>query len=455
MTETAQTLDRVSSLLAAVARDGMIGFDDTALLEVTRKVEEVGRLTDALRALAAAEVDERSRYELGQAGLAQSLGETRGMHLIEKLTLVSQREASRRVKLGRAIRSRVCLDGQIMPADFPQVSAAVISGQLGMDAAAAIIHALGQAAQRHALPERLEVAETALVEAGLTLSADLLAVRARVWRELLDPDGAEPRDEVLHTRRAFWIGREENGLTRFGGHADPINAALLRAALAERTGPSVMPRFLDVQDAPADAESLTGAARDPRTLEQKQFDIVVGLLSAGLRSSEGEPGSMRSLTTVVAVIQLSDLESGTGVGWLDDIEEPVSAATVRELACDGGVKVLTLGPDGEVLNLGRTQRYFNRHQRLALAAVDGGCIWNGCHAPPSWCHAHHVKGFADGGDTDIDNGVLICAEHHHLLHASGYRLRMINGRPWLLAPLWLDPEQTWQPLGKARVFMDA
>ncbi|MDJ0334777.1 DUF222 domain-containing protein [Salinibacterium sp. G-O1] len=455
MTEAAQVLDRVSSLLAAVALDGMVAFDDSALLEITREIEQVGRLTDALRALAAAEVDERSRYELGQAGLAQRLGETRGMHLIEKLTLVSQREASRRVKLGRAIRARACLDGQVLPADYPLVSAAVISGRLGVDAASAIIHALDQAAQRHATLERLEVAEATLAEDGLTLPADLLAVRARVWREVLDPDGAEPRDEVLRTRRAFWIGREENGLTRFGGHADPTNAALLKAALAERAGPNVIPRFLDAQDAPADAESLTGAARDPRTLEQKQFDVVMGLLTAGLRSSEGEPGSMRSVTTVVAVIKLSDLENGTGVGWLDDVDEPVSSATVRELACDGGVKVLTVGSNGEVLNLGRTQRLFSRHQRLALAAVDGGCVWNGCHAPPSWCHAHHVKEFGQGGLTDVDNGVLLCPEHHHLLHASGYQMKMINGRPWLLAPVWLDPDQTWQRVGKSRVLMVA
>ncbi|GGL02268.1 hypothetical protein GCM10007382_22750 [Salinibacterium xinjiangense] len=161
------------------------------------------------------------------------------------------------MKLGRAIRARVCLDGQIMPAEFPVVAGAIVSGHLGVDAASAIIHMLAQAAQRHALPERLQVAESALVEAGLTLPADLLAVQARVWRELLDPDGAEPRADVLHTRRAFWIGRDEHGLTRFGGYADPANAALLKAALAERAGPNVAPRFLDVQDAPADAETLT------------------------------------------------------------------------------------------------------------------------------------------------------------------------------------------------------
>ena len=59
---------------------------------------------------------------------------------------------------------------------------------------------------------------------------------------------------------------------------------------------------------------------------------------------------MTGVTSVVAaVIRLSDLDSGSGVGWLDDIEEPVSTATIRELACDGGIKVLTHGTHGEVL----------------------------------------------------------------------------------------------------------
>ncbi|GGL02274.1 hypothetical protein GCM10007382_22760 [Salinibacterium xinjiangense] len=88
LTEAAQVLDRVGSMLADVARDGMVGSGDMELLDLTREVEGMGRLTDALQALAAAEVDERSRHELGQSGLAQRLGETRGIQLLEKLTLV-------------------------------------------------------------------------------------------------------------------------------------------------------------------------------------------------------------------------------------------------------------------------------------------------------------------------------------------------------------------------------
>ena len=241
-----------------------------------------------------------------------------------------------------------------------------------------------------------------------------------------------------------------NGLSKFGGYADPVNAALLKAALAERSGPNVQPRFLSEEEL-----AVAPDTRDPRTPDQRNFDIVMGLITAGIRSSESTRKSMRSLTTVIAVVNKKDLEAGTGVGWLDDVAEPVSVATISELACDAGIRTLVLGDNGEPLYLGRTERLHSRAQRLALAVRDGGCIWSGCHAPPSWCHAHHVIEYRDGGLTDIDNGVLLCPAHHHALHASDYELRMVNGRPELRAPAWIDAAQQWKPLGKSRVTMVA
>lgn len=192
-------------------------------------------------------------------------------------------------------------------------------------------------------------------------------------------------------------------MTRFGGYADPINAAALRAALAERSGPAVAPRFLS-EDNRASETSPGMPLRDPRTREQRQFDIVFGLIMAGLRTTESKPANMRSLMTVVVVITLADLETGRSAGWLDDVDEPVSAASIHVLACDAGVKPLVLGANGEALWLGRTQRLFSKAQRLALTVRDGGCVWNGCHAPPGWCHAHHVLEYAAGGKADRDNG---------------------------------------------------
>jgi hypothetical protein len=178
----------------------------------------------------------------------------------------------------------------------------------------------------------------------------------------------------------------------------------------------------------------------------EQLDVLLGLVTAGVRST-----GQRSIASVTAVISLDDLEHGTGVGWLDGVDEPVSAESVRELICDAGVRRILLGNDGEVLAQGRRERYFTAAQRNALGVRDGGRVWPLCTAPPSRCHAHHVEEWSRGGRTDIDNGALLCSAHHHMLHNSPFAMKMIDGRPRLLAPPWLDPTRQWRTLGRSRM----
>ncbi len=202
-----------------------------------------------------------------------------------------------------------------------------------------------------------------------------------------------------------------------------------------------------------DGEVVT-TFRDPRTREQRQHDVLMGVISAGLRRTE-KTQSLRPLSSVTAVVSLRDLETGTGAGWLDDIGEPISIATVRQMVCDGGLRTVILGDAGEALFLGRTERLFTAAQRKALAARDGGCVWPGCSAPPGRCEAHHVVEWERGGATDIDNGALLCSAHHHALHASEFTMRMIDGRPHLLAPPWLDPQSAWKRMVRCRATMAA
>jgi hypothetical protein len=461
MNEANDLIERAAGMLAEVARVRSAALDDETLCLLMANVEQVGRLVDGVRALLAGEVEERSRYEFGSSGLAQRLGHSRAAHLIEHVTRVSQAEAVQRIRLGAAIRPGATFDGQELPAAFPRVAAEILNGRVGADAATGIIRCLTQASHTANLDD-LDRAEAALVETATMESADLVAVKARVWREVLDPDGAEPRDAEVRERRRFTMGRERDGIAVCTIAAESTVAALLRAAFSERSGPGVKPRFLDSDDTARGVETITTPdgdiienLRDPRTREQRQYDIFAGLLTAGLRATESQPGSMRSTTTVMAVIQLRDLENGHGVGWLNDVDESVSAATIRELACDSGYQKIVLGAHGEVLHLGIRERFFSTAQRKALAVRDGGCVWPHCTAPPSWCQAHHVIEYQSGGRTDIDNGVLLCSAHHHMLHASAFTMKMVHGKPRLLAPPWLDPDQMWKPLGRSRVSMVA
>ena len=72
---------------------------------------------------------------------------------------------------------------------------------------------------------------------------------------------------------------------------------------------------------------------------------------------------------------------------------------------------------------------------------------------PTWCHAHHVTEKHTGGPTNIDNGVLLCAAYHHMLHASDYRFTMRGGVPHLTARKYMDPTQTARRLRRHRAVM--
>ena len=47
---------------------------------------------------------------------------------------------------------------------------------------------------------------------------------------------------------------------------------------------------------------------------------------------------------------------------------------------------------------------------------DQGCRFPGCDRRPSWCQTHHVIPWHAGGDTKLDNLVLLCDFHHHTIH---------------------------------------
>ena len=458
-----QISDQLADLAAARAAIGAAvatnGLTDDALVEFTVELERAGRLVDALRAQAAADIEARSARVLGAEGLSDRYGFRTGAQFVEFLTRVAPAEARRRVRVGTATRAGETLLGDVLPAPHPQIARALAAGEIGVDSASIIIRCLDQASPT-ATAEVIAVAETELVTAAARDGADLVAVQARAWREALDPDGAEPRDERLRRLRSFRIGREnENGLTPFSGLADPYFAAMMRTAIDKANRPGVEPRFLSEADRQTgltleetDEGTVVESVTDPRTRDQRNYDVFQGLITAGLRATGTKKGEMRGLAQVTAVITMDDLRSGRGVAWLDHVDEPLSAVTCGELECTSGLAKVIIGDNGEPLYLGKHKRYFTAAQMRALAVRDGGCAWPGCGAPASWCDGHHVDGFhADDGPTDIDNGVLLCPYHHHKLHRSGFEIRMIAGRPHMRLTPAMDAAQRWRPVGRSRI----
>ncbi|MBS3745381.1 MAG: HNH endonuclease [Wenzhouxiangellaceae bacterium] len=66
--------------------------------------------------------------------------------------------------------------------------------------------------------------------------------------------------------------------------------------------------------------------------------------------------------------------------------------------------------------------------RRALQRRDRGCRFSGCTAH-KYVDAHHIVHWADGGETKMDNLVLLCRHHHRLVHEGGFDVRMTANGP--------------------------
>ena len=93
----------------------------------------------------------------------------------------------------------------------------------------------------------------------------------------------------------------------------------------------------------------------------------------------------------------------------------------RQLACDASRRTVLENERGEVLNIGRRSRTVPRRIAHALRIRDGGCRFPGC-GHRRWTDAHHIRHWADGGETSLDNLVTLCRYHHRSLHRDEYQI---------------------------------
>jgi hypothetical protein len=104
----------------------------------------------------------------------------------------------------------------------------------------------------------------------------------------------------------------------------------------------------------------------------------------------------------------------------------IAGDTARRLACDAGLVPVVEGRDGAVLSVGRRARAIPAAIRRALGLRDGGCRFPGCEQR-RFTDAHHIRHWADGGETALSNLLLLCRRHHRLVHEGGYRIEWDPG----------------------------
>jgi hypothetical protein len=463
MTDHTSVYDSIVAALAAL--DPVSSRPNEVLSELV-ELEGVGRLIDARRAALAGEVGQLSRPELGDEGLARSENFPTAAKLLAAVTGTSVREAGSRIELGQRLRAASQLSGAAGVSPFPEVAAAMSSGALGVDAAAAITRELGALDARGVDAESVRDAEQTLVSLGCQtvgdycFTADEITRFAVRLRDTLDPDGVAPRAERMHELRGMTMARSRDGMVRGRFALEPEQAAVWVTATHALQSPRFVPPSVP-EDAsatgdptPAD-ESLASdyVIRDARSSSQSLVDTVTDLIRIGA-AAPGMPKLNGAAPTVNVHVGAGDLASGTGAAWVDGLVDPLPVAVVEQLLCHADVIPTVLGSNGRILQHGKTRRVFSASQNRALAVRDGGCIWPLCDRPPSWCETHHVEPWSSAthppGRTDTDNGVLLCHFHHSHLHRSSWTLTMIDGAPHIIPPTWIDTSRTPRPCTRRR-----
>ena len=305
----------------------------------------------------------------------------------------------------------------------PDTGAALAAGRICLEQATAIIDVLT------ALPEvataaHLVFAEQFLLDKAQELNARDLRRLAAALVDAIDPDGAEPREDLARGKRAAFFRDNRDGTQTLTWTDTHESMALAKAAIEALSAP---------------LPGVDGTA-DPRCAAERRADALLDLCARALRSGElpGARGVKPHLHITMSAETLHGKDGAPAAST--STGERLSPEAVRRIACDADLTPIILDGHGVPLFVGRTSRTVTPGQWAALVVRDGGCVFPSCTRPAAWCTAHHGIHWIDDGLTDLDNLYLLCSAHHVTVHHGGWAIRMgPQGHPELIPPPWVDP----------------
>lgn len=264
----------------------------------------------------------------------------------------------------------------------------------------------------------------------------------------LNPDGSLTDEKDRARARSFRLGAQgPDKMTAGTFVADPELRAYLEAIFAKYAKPGIC-NPEDSKPTVDDDPAAATADRDKRTTAQRQHDALKAMCRSMLGS--GYLGRHRGLpVTAIVTMTLKELESASGVA----VTGGGSLVPIRDalrMARHAHHYLAVFDDDGRPLCLGRSKRVGSCDQRIVLHVADGGCTFPGCPRPGYLCQTHHGrKGWAEGGETNIDELTFACEDHHPLAGPADTDWHTFiagpgdpyPGRTYWVPPAHIDPKR--------------
>jgi len=153
-----------------------------------------------------------------------------------------------------------------------------------------------------------------------------------------------------------------------------------------------------------------------------QADALVTVANTFLSGGSEQSTATSDNYQVTIHVDRSALAEGDGRSSL-----PIES--VKRLCCDGDAVVIVENEEGEPLSIGRKTRTVSTAIKRALWARDKGCRFPGCHHK-RFVDAHHIIHWSAGGETSLDNLMLLCSRHHRMVHEGGISIERDFQNRW-------------------------
>ena len=301
-----------------------------------------------------------------------------------------------------------------------------------------------RALTRVATPEN----EAELLEFARAGTAAHVEKLVRAWRRI------DRQDEVQHENR-------RHASRYLQAYTDDDGMVVLKARLDPEVGAAVLKALEAAEQVLYDRERETKDEQGEGVpLRQRRADAI-GLVAESALAGGMDQGTRAERLQVVVHVDEEVLKDpdALGVSMLEDGTN-VSAETSRRLACDAGKVVMKHDSEGNILDVGRRTRTIPTPIRRALTVRDEGCQFPGCGL--KFCETHHLKHWADGGKTSLENLVLLCRRHHRAVHEEGYRiehtadgeLRFFRPQGWEIPSVPPPPPLVEDPLAELESLLD-
>lgn len=392
------------------------GAGDAEQLSVLIACEAARRRLDHLSVQVLATAERRDvftarGYESSASALADLLGWERF-------------EARRHVLAASDVVGKTALDATVVPPRLPATAEVFDAGRTSLRHVEVVAKVLGTRAAERLAPEVWAAAEAELAAHADEYTPTELQTWGTELVEKLDQDGPEPDDRPEPEINELRLVRHRN---RPGGK---ITGRFDDAAMFD-----TIATVIDAKSKPTSSEET----REPAQRQAEALAEVCGFaLSHGPTSLVPDTGGRRPQISVI--ISLEDLEKRARSAMLD-FGGRTSPETLRMLACDAAVIPIVMNGKGQPLDVGRATRTIPDGLRRAVTARDKGCAHPGCDRPPSWSEVHHILPWEELGEHKIDNLVMLCRRHHRLIHHPGWTVRIRDGLPEFVPPVWIDPDR--------------